>query len=640
MSRSSIILNVDNNENARSAKSRTLTLAGFQVLEAADGSEALVQVRESKPDLVLLDMKLPDLSALEVCRRIKEDPATASTLVLQTSASMIESYDKVRGLDGGADNYLAAPLEPQELIANISALLRLRGVQHELRENEERFRQLAENIADVFWIFDPREARLLYVSPAYERLWGCDSQALQANSRAWLDIVHPEDRADVGAGFDALLRFEDYEQEYRLQMPDGSERWIHDRGFPVQDEQGCNYRVARISQDITAQKRAEQALQQAAVRKDEFLATLAHELRNPLAPMRAALDLMRLETAVGTSSNSGEAREIIGRQINHLVRLVDDLLDVSRITQDKLSLQRERVALAEIVSSAMETTAAFFSTRAQRLEIDMPEAPIWLMGDRVRLAQALSNLLHNAGKYTPEGGHIELRVDADRDHVRLAVTDNGMGIAADKLEKIFDMFTQVRHTDQVSDGLGVGLALVRKLVALHGGTVAVSSAGRDLGSRFLIELPIITPAAQHTELPIEPERESAQDERMLKILLVDDSIDAVAMLGLLLRKLGHRVEIAHEGEAAQRIAQLFMPDVVLLDIGLPGMDGYQVAQALRKFPSLEHTQLIALTGYGHARDREAALAAGFSQHLVKPLDFSKLAALLENIRATVSSAGR
>jgi CheY-like chemotaxis protein len=233
-----------------------------------------------------------------------------------------------------------------------------------------------------------------------------------------------------------------------------------------------------------------------------------------------------------------------------------------------------------------------------------------------------------------------LRVDADRDHVRLAVTDNGMGIAADKLEKIFDMFTQVRHTDQVSDGLGVGLALVRKLVALHGGTVAVSSAGRDLGSRFLIELPIITPAAQHTELPIEPERESAQDERMLKILLVDDSIDAVAMLGLLLRKLGHRVEIAHEGEAAQRIAQLFMPDVVLLDIGLPGMDGYQVAQALRKFPSLEHTQLIALTGYGHARDREAALAAGFSQHLVKPLDFSKLAALLENIRATVSSAGR
>jgi PAS domain S-box-containing protein len=640
MSRSCIILNVDNNENARSAKSRTLALAGFQVLEAADGSEALVQVRELKPDLVLLDMKLPDLSGLEVCRRIKQDPATASTLVLQTSASLIESYDKVRGLDGGADNYLAAPVEPQELIANVSALLRLRGVQHELRENEERFRQLAENIADVFWIFDPGEGRLLYVSPAYERLWGCDSQALQANSHAWLDSVHPEDRADVGAAFDALLRFEDYEQEYRLLMPDGSERWIRDRGFPVQDEQGHNYRVTRISQDITAQKRAEQALQRAAVRKDEFLATLAHELRNPLAPMRAAVELMRLESATGTSNNSGEAREIIGGQINHLVRLVDDLLDVSRITQDKLSLQRERIALAEVVSSAIETTAAFFSTRGQRLEVVIPEAPIWLMGDRVRLAQALSNLLHNAGKYTPEGGHIELRIDADRDHARLAVTDSGMGIAADKLEKIFDIFTQVRRTDQVSDGLGVGLALVRKLVALHGGTVTVSSAGRDLGSRFLIELPIIAQTAQHTKPSIDPpvERESEQDEKALKILLVDDSIDAVAMLGLLLRKLGHQVEIAHEGEAAQCIAQRFVPDVVLLDIGLPGMDGYQVAQALRKFPSLRHTQLIALTGYGHARDREAALAAGFSQHLVKPLDFSKLAALLENTRATICSA--
>jgi PAS domain S-box-containing protein len=639
MNRISVILNVDDSEGARYAKSRTLQLAGFQVFEAATGWDALSQVRELKPDLVLLDMKLPDLSGLEVCRRIKENPETASVLVLQTSASLVDSLDKVRGLDGGADNYLPAPVEPHELIANVSALLRLRDVQRELRENEERFRQLAENIADVFWVFDPRAAQWLYVSPAYERLWGCSSEALQNDSYAWLDTVHPEDRATVHLAFDALLQYENYEQEYRLALADGSVRWIRDRGFPVQDEQGRNYRVTRISQDVTAQKVAEQALQQAAVRKDEFLATLAHELRNPLAPMRTAVELMRLEAAADASPSNGEAREIIGRQIAHLVRLVDDLLDVSRITQGKLSLQRERIELREIVEAAVETTAAFFSARGHELQIVMPERPVWLSGDRVRLAQALSNLLSNAGKYTPNGGRIELSVEADTTHVRLAVTDNGIGIEADELEHIFDMFTQVRRTDkQVSEGLGVGLSLVKKLVALHGGTVEVSSSGLDLGSRFVIELPVIAskvesaPAAEGTARAI---GESAPDAQVLKILLVDDSIDAVAMLSLLLRKLGHRIEIAHEGKSAQRIARSFLPDVVLLDIGLPGMDGYQVARALREFPELEHTRLIALTGYGQARDREAALAAGFSQHLVKPLDFSKLTALLEDAKTAV-----
>jgi PAS domain S-box-containing protein len=644
MSRSSLILNVDDSEEARYAKSCTLRLAGFEVFEAATGREALTQVRELKPDLVLLNVNLPDLSGLEVCRRIKEDSTTAAILLLQTSASSVDSHDKVRGLEGGADNYLVAPVEPQELIANVSALLRLRGVERELRENEERFRQLAENIADVFWIFDPRDVRLLYVSPAYERLWGCNSHTLYADSSAWLERVHPEDRAGVRAAFNALLRFEDYEQEYRLLMPDASERWIRDRGFPIQDEMGSNYRVARISEDVTAQKKAEKALQVAAARKDEFLATLAHELRNPLAPMRTAVELMNLEAGASASSSDGEAREIIGRQIGHLVRLVDDLLDVSRITQGRLSLQCEPFELAEVIDAAVEATAAFFAARAHRLEIAMPECSIRLNGDRVRLAQALGNLLHNAGKYTPQGGHIELRVEADAEHVRLAVIDSGIGIAAGEFEHIFDMFTQVRRTDhQVSDGLGVGLSLARKLVGLHGGTVAVNSSGPDLGSCFVIELPIIAAAAdleaeRLQSVDPQTDREPAPDDNTLKILLVDDSIGAVAMLSLLLRKLGHRVEIAHEGEAALRIAQRFLPHVVLLDIDLPGMDGYQVARALRQFPSLRHTQLIALTGYGHARDREAALAAGFSQHLVKPLDFRKLATLLEDIGSTIAAA--
>lgn len=646
MNRTRIILNVDDSDGARYAKSRTLQLAGFEVREASTGFDALEQVLESLPDLVLLDMKLPDLSGLEVCRRIKENPATSSVLVLQTSASLVDSNDKVRGLDGGADNYLAAPVEPHELIANVKALLRLRDVQRELRENEERFRQLAENIGDVFWIFDPTAPALLYVSPAYETLWGCDSGLLQADPFAWLGAVHTDDRDSVRAAFEGLLRFEDYEQEYRLQMTDGSERWIRDRGFPVQDEFGVNYRVARISQDITLQKRAEQALQLAAIRKDEFLATLAHELRNPLAPMRSAVELMRLEHASGNGAGNGDAREIIGRQINHLVRLVDDLLDVSRITQGKLSLQLQRVELRPIIETALETNAAFFAARGQTLRVELPEREVWLNGDSVRLAQALGNLLHNAGKYTPAGGAIVLRVEATAQSVRIAVEDNGIGIAENELEHIFEMFTQVRRDDnQLSEGLGVGLSLVKKLIALHGGKVVVSSPGLNQGSRFVVELPIIAETMTTADVPApldEQRRDGVADggsaSPPLKILLVDDSIDAVTMLSLLLRKLGHDIEIAHEGKAAQRIARRFLPDVILLDIGLPGMDGYQVARALRQFPELQHTRLVALTGYGQARDREQALAAGFSQHLIKPLDFSKLAALLEDTKAVALAA--
>ena len=323
------------------------------------------------------------------------------------------------------------------------------------------------------------------------------------------------------------------------------------------------------------------------------------------------------------------------------MRLVDDLLDVSRITQGKLSLQSERIELGAIVESAVETNAAFFTARGHALEIVLPEDAIWVNGDRVRLAQALSNLLHNAGKYTPEGGSIELRVDVDGGRARISVIDDGIGIAPAEFEHIFDMFTQVRRTDhQVSDGLGVGLSLVKKLIALHGGSVSVSSPGLNQGSRFVIELPIIVSTAPNDSDELAPLDVAVAEstDNALKILLVDDSIDAVAMLSLLLRKLGHRIEIAHEGKAAQRIAQSFIPDVVLLDIGLPGMDGYQVAQALRKFPELEHTRLIALTGYGQARDREAALAAGFSQHLIKPLDFSKLSALLEDTKSAVLAA--
>ncbi|HEY3698542.1 MAG TPA: response regulator [Spongiibacteraceae bacterium] len=635
----SLILNVDDSDGARYAKTRTLKLAGFDVIEASTGWDALAQVKEKTPDLVLLDMKLPDLNGFEVCRRIKSDPVTASVLVLQTSASLIDSFDKVRGLEGGADNYLVAPVEPQELVANVRALLRLRDVQRELLENEERFRQLAENIGDVFWIFDPKVKQLLYVSPAYAVLWGRSPERLYAHHLAWLESVHPADKQRVSAAFDALFDFQSYEQEYRLLMPDGEERWIRDRGFCVQNETGVNYRVARISQDITAQKKAENALRMAAVRKDEFLATLAHELRNPLAPMRTAIELMRMTDHNGatglneieTATIQFDSREIISRQIDHLVRLVDDLLDVSRITQGKLSLQKSRITLRKIIDAAMETNNAFLQSREHALLLDIPEDDVWIDGDSVRLAQVVGNLLHNAGKYTPNGGTIQLSATVDGGRLQIIIEDNGIGIAPGQIGHIFELFAQAgRLETRAPEGLGVGLSLVKKLVELHNGSVSVSSPGLGFGSRFVVDLPLAhrgdKPARQTAKARVKGNRNS------LRILLVDDSVDATTTLGLLLTQMGHQIAIANEGRTALELAPQFQPQLVFLDIGLPGMNGYEVARAMRRLPALENTQLIALTGYGQARDRELSEAAGFTTHLIKPLDIGALTHLLSSYR--------
>lgn len=632
--KSSVILNVDDNEGSRHAKTRTLQLAGFTVLESANGSGALKLVQERLPDLVLLDMTLPDISGLEVCRRIKENPGTAAVLVLQTSAALIDSGDKVRGLEQGADNYLAGPVEPLELIANVNALLRLREAQRALHENEERFRQLAENIADVFWIFDPSQRQLLYVSPAYEKIWGRTSARLYANFYAWQESIHPDDRERVRLAFEELIIFRDYEQEYRLLMPDGTQRWIRDRGFPVRDDAGNHYRVTRISQDISAPKAAEQALQDATIRKDEFLATLAHELRNPLAPMRTAIDLMRVTEGGNANplTSTIDARAIISRQINHLVRLVDDLLDVSRITQGKLLLKKRIVELQPIIDSALETSEAYIRDRNHQLTVTTPDHPILLDADSVRLAQVVGNLLHNAAKYTAVGGNISLTVSATDDRLRIAVADNGIGIAPDNIEHIFELFTQAQRLDsKAPEGLGVGLSLVKRLVELHEGHITATSPGPGRGSEFAIELPL-DPTLIDDKFESPPQKK-VKKENGLRILLVDDSLDAVTLMRLLLQSMGHEVTVAHDGPTALALAPRLIPHVILLDIGLPGMDGYEVASELLKVPELHRTTLVALTGYGQEKDRRKAFASGFHYHFIKPVEIDDLANMLNSIKA-------
>ncbi|XYJ12066.1 hybrid sensor histidine kinase/response regulator [Telluria sp. B2] len=617
-----LILNVDDNDGARYAKTRILQGAGFRVLEAANGTDALAMVREEDPALVLLDVKLPDINGIEVCRRIKSDPDTNCVLVLQTSAALTGRADKIRGLEGGADNYLAAPIEADELVANVNALLRMRQTQDELRESEERFRQLTDNIEDVFWMFSAPDGVLAYVSPAYAAIWGRSVESLRRNHLGWLDGVHPDDRARLQGRWAALASQPHYDEEFRVVLGDGTTRWVRDRLFPVRNARGEVYRVARVTSDISARKEMEALLRAADANKNQFLATLAHELRNPLSPIRNAAALLGV-TGANAAERQNRAREVILRQVDHLAHLVDDLLDVARISEGKIVLRREEVNLGAVIAQAIETAGPLIAAREHHLEIQQPERQIWIAGDPVRLAQSMGNLLHNAAKFTPKGGHIRLVVTLDGDTVRIAVIDNGIGIAEDNLPRIFGMFAQAAvPPDRAPEGLGIGLSLVSRLLEMHGGQLRAESPGIGMGSTFTVELPVlrVTGAEQGAAAP----EEAAGMAGGLRVLLVDDNIDAMEMMGFLLAEMGHEAWTTHDASQIVPLALQHRPQVIVLDIGLPGADGYELARMLKAHPELKHIRLVAHTGYGSPEDRRKALEAGFDAHLVKPAELEDL----------------
>lgn len=622
-----LILNVDDNDGARYAKTRILQVAGFDVIEAANGADALALVKQRMPDLVLLDVKLPDINGLEVCRRIKSEPVSASVLVLQTSAALTGRADKVRGLEGGADNYLAAPIGADELVANVNALLRLRQIQDRLRESEERFRQMAENISDVFWIFSLAERDMLYVSPAYRAMWGRGSASAD-DPAAWLDAVHPDDRQRVQQHFELLFQHQPYDEEYRIVLADGAIRWVRDRGFPVRNALDAVYRVARITSDITAAKQAEKALQEADVHKDEFLATLAHELRSPLGPIRNAVQVMQ-QAAPPQSKEYAYAHDVISRQVDHMARLIDDLLDIARISRGKISLQKQMLELGELMSAAVETSSAFIAQRGHQLTVTLPPEKIRVLGDPVRLAQVISNLLNNAAKYTMRGGKIALTVTpAGQGRVQITVSDNGIGVSEERAKTIFDLFAQGDAApDLAQDGLGVGLSLVKQLVSLHDGSVRLQSQGPGYGSSFEVTLPVASVIPDDSvAAAVGTDEEKRPDERI--VLIVDDNADSADTTALLLNTYGHTAYTACDAASALECARRHAPDVILLDIGLPGIDGYEVARMLRQEAAFAATRLIAITGYGADRDRDKALAAGFDHHMVKPADIQQLLALI------------
>jgi signal transduction histidine kinase len=424
--------------------------------------------------------------------------------------------------------------------------------------------------------------------------------------------------------------------EIIIERPDGQRRTTLAYANPISDETGVLIGAVNVLVDISDRKRAEDALKEADRSKNEFLATLAHELRNPLAPIRAAVKILELKANVTPDSQSALA--VIDRQTRQMTRLIDDLLDIARITSNKLELRKERIELREVLKAAVETSKPLMVQRGHELIVETDDEPIYLDGDLIRLAQVISNLLNNAAKYTEIGGRIWLTAARQESSVVITVRDTGIGIAPEVLSRIFEMFTQVgRAMGGSQGGLGIGLTLVRRLVQMHGGVISVHSDGHGKGSEFVISLPLYERQApsEVSSAALEPSGTPALKSGPIRILVVDDNRDSADSLGLLLELVGNEVRVVHDGQAAVDAANEFQPNVVLLDIGLPTLNGYEAARKIREQAWSKQVVLIAVTGWGEDVDRQRSKQAGFDHHLVKPVDLDALTALL----ATVETHG-
>ena len=500
--------------------------------------------------------------------------------------------------------------------------------QSALRQSEARYRAIGEAIDFGVWMCDA-EGQHTYASDSFLILLGVTLP--QWAAKGWECRLHPDDIEQTRNEWDDCVRVRDvWDREIRCRGADGGWHDILARGVRVKNEEGQTVGWVGINLDISRLKQAEQSLKEADRRKDEFLATLAHELRNPLAPMRNAIQMLQMKQA--SPDSLLDASRVIDRQIQQMARLIDDLLDVSRISRNKLELRKEPVELSKVIESALEATQPLMDEQGHGLTVELPEEPLCLDADLTRLAQVFLNLLNNAAKYTERGGRIALRAERQGSDVVVSVTDNGIGIPVDKLPTLFQMFSQVEETISRSQGgLGIGLALVKRLVEMHGGIIEVHSDGPGTGSEFQVRLPLIVnnPGVMK---PVNEQFESKTTPSGMRILVVDDNLDAANTMSMILRLMGNQVRTVHDGEAAVKAAELDPPEVILLDIGLPKLNGYEVAEYIRQQSWGHSIFLVAVTGWGQEDDKRRAKDAGFNRHLVKPVDPRTIMQILSELQ--------
>jgi PAS domain S-box-containing protein len=521
------------------------------------------------------------------------------------------------------------PIEPRTHIEEVGELSRslddaaaaIHSRESALRESEARLTTLAEAMPQLVWTADTA-GQVNY----FNRRWYDYTGATPAQSmgRGWANALHPDEREAIWAQWqNALRRGEPLELENRLRGADGRYQWFLGRGLPYRDAEGQVVKWFGTFTNIEGQKRAEDRLRATDRAKDEFLAMLGHELRNPLGAIAGAVRVLQLTETL--DERGRRARDVVARQLTHLSRLVDDLLDVSRVVVDKAVLACRPLNLADVVARALGTWQS--SGRLDRHRVAMDLAPVWIDADETRIEQILSNLVANAVKYTATGGAVTIRVKREGELAMLQVADTGVGIPTNLLERVFDLFVQGEAgLDRRQGGLGIGLTLVKRLVELHGGRVEATSGGPGRGSVFTVRLPAIA-----TPGPV-PESEPARQlpSRPRRVLVVEDNDDAREMMSTALTLVGHDVHEAADGRTGLEMAAALRPDVALIDVGLPGLDGYEIARRLATVPGRASMRLIAITGYGQTEDRRRALEAGFDAHLIKPVSPEQLGELIDS----------
>ena len=622
------ILIADDNLEMRKYLQRLLE-PHWNIIVVENGAGALDVVRSQLPDLVLSDVMMPEFDGFELLRQLRADKRTSTIPVILLSARAgEEAY--IEGMNAGADDYVVKPFGARELIARVKALLEIARIR---RESEERFRTMADSSPIMIWMTDT-SGRAAFLNRAYQEYFGIVTQ--EPAEFDWPRTIHPDDRdAYVAALQSALQNRDTFHHRVRLRRHDGQWRWFESRGNPILNAAGHMVGFIGSSPDITEIYESRQALKELDQRKDEFLATLSHELRNPLAPIRNAVEI--LKTITPSVPMLDWSRNLIDQQVGYMSRLMEDLLDLSRITRGKLELRKQRTDLRAVIHDALATARPLIDAGQHRIAVDLPGQSMLVNGDPVRLTQLFANLLNNAAKYMEPNGQIRLTATVDaapgsassREAV-VSITDAGIGIEADTLAHLFEMFFQAEDgKERRYGGLGIGLTLARSIVELHGGSIQARSEGPGKGSEFVVRLPLLNHLVDtDSDVDTAAMIVKPQTKRLSRrVLVVDDNPNQVASIAMLLNILGCVVRTANDAASALDVLQEFVPEFALVDIGLPGIDGFELARRIRKLDEFKNVVLIAQTGWGREEDREESRLAGFDHHLTKPIDFK----LLENL---------